>query len=457
MFERYVPLGAGFRMEGAQQRPRWALLIAFAWFLGSPLPGFRPAVALAAETSATASPSPAAASPAAASPAAAPPAVSAPASFPGPLDGRDGRELALDQFRPRSMLKVPRTLLEHAKFPVVDAHTHPRIRRHDDARQLDQLVELMDRQNIAVCVSLDGQLGAKLEEHKQHLWTKYESRFVIFANIDWQGEGRADEPATWDCQRPDFGHRMAIALAAAKMAGASGLKVFKSLGLEYRNPDGSLVRADDPRWDPIWAACGELGMPVLIHTGDPAAFFQPIDATNERWEELRRHPDWSFYRPGYPTHAEVLAQFEQIVARHPKTTFIGAHVAGSGEDLERVADWLDRYPNLNIDIAARIAELGRQPRTARKFLIRHADRVLFGTDGPRDATRLGYHWRFLETSDEYFPYSEQEFPPQGFWQIYGVELPDDVLMKIYHGNAARLIPGVKQRYEAFEAAHKAKD
>jgi predicted TIM-barrel fold metal-dependent hydrolase len=307
----------------------------------------------------------------------------------------------------------------------------------------------MDQQNIAVCVSLDGQMGAKLEEHKEHLWTKYKSRFVIFANVDWQGAGSANDPASWDCHQGDFGHRTALALKAAKEAGASGLKVFKNLGLEYRNPDGSLVRADDPRWDPIWDACGKLGLVVLIHTGDPAAFFLPIDATNERWEELRRHPDWSFYRPGYPTHEELLEQFEHIVARHPGTNFIGAHAAGSAEDLDRVARWLDKYPNLYLDIAARIAELGRQPRKAREFLIKYADRVLFGTDGPRDPVRLRYHWRFLETSDEYFPYAENAFPPQGFWRIYGIQLPDEVLAKIYSGNARRLISGVQERYEAY--------
>jgi predicted TIM-barrel fold metal-dependent hydrolase len=368
-----------------------------------------------------------------------------------PLDGRDGRDLALDQFRPRPMLAVEQHLLSGAKIPVVDIHVHPRVRLHDEPAALDNLVAEMDRHNIAVCVSLDGGMGLKLAEHTEHLWTKHKSRFVIFANVDWQGSGAAKEPATWDCQQPDFGHRMALALTAAREAGASGLKVFKSLGLDYRNPDGSLIRADDPRWDPIWETCGKLGMPVLIHTGDPKAFFLPIDETNERWEELKRHPDWSFYKPGYPSHAELLEQFEHIVARHPGTTFIGAHVASSAEDLGRVAGWLDKYPNLNVDIAARIAELGRQPFTARKFIIKYADRVLFGTDGPRDPVRLAYHWRFMETSDEYFPYAENDFPPQGFWRIYGINLPPDVLEKVYWRNAARLVPGVKERYEAFAA------
>jgi predicted TIM-barrel fold metal-dependent hydrolase len=366
-----------------------------------------------------------------------------------PLDGRQGRDLALDQFRPRSMLRVDEHPLARAKFPVVDVHVHPRFRFRESPELLDAFVKLMDDQNIAVCVSLDGGLGEKFLEHRKYLWTKYRQRWVIFANIDWRGPGDAKDPASWDCQRPDFARRMAAALAEAKDQGASGLKVFKNLGLEYKNPDGSLIRVDDPRWDPIWEACGALGLPALIHTADPKAFFLPIDETNERWEELKRHPDWSFHGPGFPTYDALVQQLLAVVERHPRTTFIGAHVASSAEDLAKVGAWLDKYPNLNVDIAARIAELGRQPYTARRFFEKYADRVLFGTDGPRVVKRLTYHWRFLETLDEYFPYAENPFPPQGFWNIYGVGLPDDVLAKIYNGNAVRLIPGVKERYDAY--------
>ena len=343
------------------------------------------------------------------------------------------------------MLKVAEHPLERARMPVVDVHVHPRIRLHQASGPLDEFVRVMDRQNVAVCVSLDGQLGDSLAEHMRYLWTQYPDRFVVFANIDWRGDGRPDEPATWDCHRPDFGRRMAAALAAAKEAGASGLKVFKDFGLVYRNPDGTLMRADDPRWDPIWRACGELGLPVLIHTADPMAFFLPIDETNERWEELRRHPDWSFCKPGYPTYAEAIAQFENIVARHPGTTFIGRHVASRAEDLAGVAAWLDKYPNLNVDITARIAELGRQPVTARKFMLKYADRVLFGTDGPRSrrAARLSLAIS-REPRTSIFPTPKGPSPPQGFWRIYGLDLPDDVLEKVYWRNAARLIPGVQE-------------
>jgi len=181
--------------------------------------------------------------------------------------------LTVDQFQPKSSLQLPENRPKRAKFPVVDVHVHPRLKLHSNAEQLDEFVRVMDQQNIAVCVSLDGQLGELLEEHKELLWTKHRDRFVIFANIDWLGGGRKDDPSSWDCHRPDFGRRMARALADAKERGAVGLKIFKMLGLFYRNPDGSLIAIDDARWDPIWRTCGELDMPVLIHTADPVAFF----------------------------------------------------------------------------------------------------------------------------------------------------------------------------------------
>jgi predicted TIM-barrel fold metal-dependent hydrolase len=368
------------------------------------------------------------------------------------LDGRDGRPLALDQFRPQPMLRVEEHRLARAKFPVVDVHVHPRVRlTRSPAKELDDFVRTMDEQNIAACVSLDGGLGDAFEEHKTFLWTRYRDRFVIFANIDWRGSGAADKPATWDCNRPDFVHRVVKQLEAAKTGGASGLKLFKNFGLEYRNADGSLIKIDDPRWDPIWETCGRLGLVVLMHTADPGAFFQPIDQRNERWEELRRNPSWSFHGKDFPTRDELHAARNRVIGRHPKTTFIAAHVANDGEDLKTVAEWLDKYPNMYVELAARIAELGRQPFTARKFLIRYADRVMFGTDGPRAASRLALHWRFLETEDEYFPYAENPFPPQGFWSIYGVGLPDEVLRKIYHENAVRIVPGVKDRIDAYVA------
>jgi predicted TIM-barrel fold metal-dependent hydrolase len=367
-----------------------------------------------------------------------------------PLDGQGGRNLLLENFRPKPTLALPQTRLTRAKFPVVDVHTHFRHKFRGSADELAAWVELMDRNHIAVCVSLDGQWGELVDEHAKLLWTKHKDRFAIFANVDWQGGGKADDPASWDCNRPDFARRVARQLAADKERGICGVKIFKGFGLEYKNADGSLIKIDDERWDAIWAACGELGLPVLIHVADPVAFFQPIDETNERWEELHRRPDWSFHGPQFPSHAELLAAFLRVVKRHPRTTFVGAHAVSNAEDLAALGQWLDEHPNLSLDIASRIAEFGRQPFTARRFFLKYQDRILFGTDGPWPEERLHLYWRFLETEDEHFPYSEKPFPPQGFWNIYGLHLPDEVLHKVYHANAARLIPGIKERLERYE-------
>lgn len=375
------------------------------------------------------------------------------ASEPAPLDGEDGRELSVRLFNPKSQLRVASHPREQAAFPVVDVHNHFFYRLRHNRQALDDFVATMNRNRIAVCVSLDGQLGSQLEEHLDYLWSDYKDRFVVFAHLDWQGDGDPAQPATWACHRPGFAERTAKKLADAVELGISGLKIFKRLGLGYRNPDGSLVEIDDPRWDPIWAACGDLGIPVIIHTADPAAFFEPIDARNERWEELSRHPDWSFYGDEFPSREELLAARNRVIARHPDTQFIGAHVANNPEDLAEVGRWLDRFPNLWVETASRIGELGRQPFTAREFLIRYADRVMFGTDGPQPELRLQLNWRFFETRDEYFPYSEKVPPPQGLWRIYGVDLPDDVLRKLYYENAAKLIPGVAWRLEQFRREH----
>ncbi len=363
-----------------------------------------------------------------------------------PLDGREGRQLLLENFRPKPALQVPVSNLTQAKFPVIDMHTHFRLKLRT-SEQLAEFVEVMDRNNIALCVSLDGHLGEALSEHLEMLG-KYPHRFAVFANIDWRGAGKPEDPASWDCQRPEFARRTAMQLRNAQERGAVGLKIFKDFGLTIKNAEGSRVRIDDLRWDPIWEVCGELGFPILIHTADPVAFFDPIDERNERWEELHRHPDWSFHGKEFPSHAELLQQLLNVVKRHPKTNFIAAHVVNNAEHLAEVAEWLDTYPNLYTEFASRINELGRQPYTARKFLVKYQDRVLFGTDGPWPETRVRLYWRFLETYDENFPYSEKDFPPQGLWNIYGVGLPDEVLKKIYFENALKLLPKVRNDYEA---------
>jgi predicted TIM-barrel fold metal-dependent hydrolase len=358
--------------------------------------------------------------------------------------------LKLSDFRPEPTLKVAETVLTHAKFPVIDLHTHFKLKLKSQ-EALRDFVKVMDANHIALCVSLDGGLGEQLQEHIAFL-REHETRFAIFANIDWRGSGTEQEPATWACHAPNFVRHVCEQLRAAKKLGAVGLKVFKCLGLEVKNPDGSLVTVDDARWNPIWQTCGELQFPVLIHTADPPAFFQPVNARNERWEELSRHPEWSFHGEGFPTYAELMQQLLRVVERHPQTVFIGAHMASSAEDLTQLSQWLEKYPNLYVDLASRINELGRQPYTARKFILQHADRILFATDGPWPTQRLAYYWRFLETYDENFPYSEKEFPPQGFWRIHGIGLPSETLQKIYHQNALKLLPAIQEKFEKQKGA-----
>jgi len=357
-------------------------------------------------------------------------------------------ELKLSEFLPEPQLRVAQTETLQAKYPVVDIHTHFWVRLRHDVAQLKQFVTLMDRNNIALCVSLDGRLGNRLDEHMRYLWSDHKDRFLIFANVDWQGTGDSDVPASWACNQPDFAHHTVLQLEAAAIRGVSGLKVFKSFGLSYRNADGSLITIDDPRFDPIWQACGRLGLPVIMHTADPNAFFEPLTPRNERYEELSRHPDWHFPADKFPARVELHAARDRLFERHAETTFIAAHLGNDGEDLLQTARLLDEHPNVVVEFASRIAELGRQPFTARQFLIDYQDRILFGTDGPQPEQRLRLYWRFLETRDEYFPYSEKPFPPQGFWRIYGVGLPDTVLKKIYFENAQRIIPGVTERLAA---------
>jgi predicted TIM-barrel fold metal-dependent hydrolase len=259
---------------------------------------------------------------------------------------------------------------------------------------------------------------------------------------------------------PGYPRWQADELSRAKEAGAVGLKISKTLGLYLREGGfrgsereagqrGPLVKIDDPRFDPMWDAAGRLGLPVFIHVTDPDAFFTPIDRFNERWEELANHPSWSFYGEEFPGMAELLAARNRVVERHPDTTFVGLHVANHPEDLDEVCSWLDRYPNLHVEIGARLGELGRQPRRSRRFFEDYQDRVMFGTDASpngasvpqQDLTPAMFrcYFRFLETLDEYFDYAPSPTPPQGRWKIYGIGLPDAILEKVYRTNAARIL------------------
>ena len=378
-----------------------------------------------------------------ANPARATPAQAPQKSAPGPA-------LALPDFEPKSMLHVPETRVERAKFPVIDVHTHLTFRAkgvagvgHGDANRVlatpSDLLPVMDRRNVQTMVNLTGGVGSGLADAVKASQTPA-SRFVVFTEPSWDR-----------IRQPGYGKWQAEELTRAKAAGARGLKILKTLGLYLREgvTTGSLVKIDDPRFDPMWEACGALGLPVAIHISDPEAFFLPIDRYNERYEELHAHPDWSFHGKDFPSNAELIAARDRVLARHPKTTFIGLHVGHSAENLEAISAALDRYPNFNVEIGARIGELGRQPRASRRFFDRYQDRVLFGTDAVPNGRETPQqifgdelyqiYYRFLETEDEYFDYAPAPIPPQGRWRIYGLGLPDPVLQKVYNGNARRLL------------------
>ena len=305
---------------------------------------------------------------------------------------------------------------------------------------VEELLPLMDRKNIRVMVNLTGGVGKGLEQTIRKFQQPYPERFVTFTEPWWE---RSNQPG--------YSKFQADEIVRAQQAGARGLKILKTLGLYLREEisKGPLVRIDDPRFDAMWETCASLGMPVAIHVSDPEAFFLPIDRFNERFEELNNHPDWSFHGGDFPSNAELLEARNRVLARHPKTQFIVLHVGNDAENLPYVGECLDRFPNMHVELGARIGELGRQPRMAKKLFEKYQDRILFGTDAvphgsdtPQQICNdelYEIYYRFLETEDEYFDYAPAPVPPQGRWRIYGLGLPDGILKKVYFENAARLL------------------
>lgn len=337
--------------------------------------------------------------------------------------------MLLQNYKPRPSLVVKSTPIDGPRFPVIDAHNH----LFGDWATLPaaQLLEMLDRCGVRGFVDLDGMWSEDvLYHHIDKLKGADPQRFRVFGGVDWnQWPELGNKFPDWAAQR----------MREQARRGADGFKVWKVLGTRVTDHAGQLVAVDDPRLDPIWAAAGELGLPFALHLADPVAFFEPLDETNERWEEMQAHPDWQFPSPPFPPFLDIVNGLAAIVTRHPATTFIGAHAGCYGENLAWVGALFDRCPNFNIDISARLGELGRQPYSARRFFMRYADRILFGLDAPADPENYNPFFRFLETDDEYFPYSPGDAPPQGRWAVYGIFLPDDVLRKVYYQNAERLI------------------
>ena len=343
-------------------------------------------------------------------------------------DETDIRQLKLKDWEPKSMLAVKETTLEKPAFSAVDVHNHlGGGKQFLTADRVGKYLEEMNAAGVRTVVNLDGGWGEQLKETLAALDEAHPDRFLTFALIDFRGI----DDAGWT-------DREVKRLEESFAAGAKGLKFHKTLGLGYRYKDGRLVAVDDPKLAPIFELCGKQNRPVMIHTADPAAFFTPLDRFNERWHELNEHPNWLFYGDKFPKREDLLTQFISVVARHPQTMFIGAHFGNNVEDLATVGKWLDEHPNLYVDIDARISELGRQPYTARKFFLKYQDRIMFGTDTTprREAFRIYY--RFLETDDEYFDCRDSHHL-QGFWMIYGIYLPPEVLEKVYFKNAERVL------------------
>ncbi len=338
-------------------------------------------------------------------------------------------DLLLRDFAPRPKLVTRETTVARPRFPIFDAHNHlgPEFGGNWIARPAGELIEVMDRLDISRLVDLDGGWGeAVFDAHLEHFKAPHPERFLVFGGIEW---------SKWPEEGDRFGEASARRLEAQVRRGAEGLKVWKVLGLRVRDHNGARVPVDDPRLDPVFEAAAELAIPVLIHIADPIAFFDPADRFNEQVEVLRQVPEWHFFGPEFPPFQQVMEEFVARFERHPRTTFVAAHVASYPENLGWVAAMLDAHPNVFIDFSARLNELGRQPYAARDFFIRYQDRIVFGADCPPGADCYPPYFRFLETLDEYFDYGGG----LGRWRIYGIGLPDDVLDKIYRRNAERVI------------------
>jgi len=341
-------------------------------------------------------------------------------------DADQRKTLLLKDFHPVSMLHAPVHKIDRAKYYVIDVHNHVNDAMGiEDSMPPQRVIEVMDNTNVKTVVILTGMWGEKLQKVLDTMVKPYPGRFIVFTQMDWS---KIDDP--------NFSQEMVAQLDDAVGRGARGLKVLKDFGLGVKDKTGKLITVDDPRMDPVWEECGRLGIPVSIHVTDPEAFFHPIDNTNERYEELTDHPDWSFYGPQFPSKVSILEARDRVIARHPRTTFVALHLANWPENLDYVSGELEKYPNMMVEFGARQAELGRQPRRARDFFIKYQDRIMFGTDNGMAEEMYRNHFRWLETGDEYFDY--WGYPGQGRWKIYGMELPDPVLEKIYHLNAERL-------------------
>jgi uncharacterized protein len=353
---------------------------------------------------------------------------------PGTTEVRRGRCQAPEfpppsilDYRPRSTLVSEENLVPKARYPVVDIHSHT----GPTPESIERLIAEMDAMNLRVLVNLSG--GSDPEAVRQKVefirGSRYPDRFRVFANVQWDGAGGSG-----------WAGKAVADLEAAVRHGAIGLKIAKNLGLTAKKADGTRLKVDDPVLKPVWDACARLDIPVIIHTAEPKEFFSPLDYRNERWLELALFPNRRNYMPGQPTFEELQDERDRMFAANPSTRYIGAHFAYYGHDLPGASRLLDALPNVVLEVSAVLYEFGRQPRAARDFFIKYQDRILFGKDA-YEPDEFPYYWRVFETADEYFDYYRFY---HAFWKLYGMDLPDDVLKKVYYVNALRVTPGLPQ-------------
>ena len=336
----------------------------------------------------------------------------------------------VEEYQPKSTLVTPDHKPDRAKYPFVDIHSH---HWNPTPEHVNQLVKEMDTINLRVLVNLSGGTGESLKKTLAVMKGRYPNRFVVFANLNYD-----------DLNTPGYGKRAAARLEQDVRNGAQGLKIFKNFGMDLKYANGERVHVDDPEFAPVWEKCAELKIPVLIHIAEPSPFFDPWDYHNERWEELREFPQRARPPSKYPPFETLIAERDRMFAKHPRTNFIAAHLAFHGNDLARLGKLFDSHPNVYVDIAAVLAELGRQPYSAHDFLVKYQDRVLMGKD-IYDVNEYKWYFRALETRDEYFEYYRKR---HAFWRIYGFQVPDEVLQKIYYENAMKLVPGLEKQWRA---------
>jgi predicted TIM-barrel fold metal-dependent hydrolase len=337
------------------------------------------------------------------------------------------QDLSFEEYNPISTLVVPAKIIKQSKFPFIDVHGH---QFRMPTQDLSLVIAEMDTLNMGIMINLSGRSGDELKRCLKNVADHYPNRFGVFANVRFNGNvGRAG----WI-------EAAVIQLEQDVNNGARGLKIYKSLGMRDTDINGKRLAIDDPRLNPIWTKCGQLGIPVLIHSADPKSFWDDFDKDNERWLELKTHPRRKRDANSPAPWEQIIGEQHNMFRKHPNTTFINAHMGWYANNLGKLGALLDEMPNMNVGIGAIIAELGRQPRFARAFFIKYQDRILFGKDSWKPEEFPTY-FRVLESADEYFSYHKKY---HAFWPMYGLDLPDEVLKKVYYKNTLRIVPGLDQ-------------